>query len=118
MVRSSSRTHLTHRTNYTYCDALDETDDSNELPLQLKNVSDRVNGKLRLLVSSRMQVDVPRAFPHSLDVKIILAESSSGMAEYIRSEVTNRKTRRLHNGREPALEQRLIEFLTLRAEGM
>jgi hypothetical protein len=108
---------LTERTTLIV-DALDETDDSDELLLQLKNVSDRVDGKLRLFVSSRMQVDVPRAFPHSLDVKITPSESSSDMAEYIRSEVTNRKTRRLLNGREPALEQRLIEVLTLRAEGM
>jgi hypothetical protein len=71
-------------------DGLDECDDSDELLLRFKNISDRVNGKLLLLVSSRMHTRVSTYFPSFLEDTICPEESSSDIAEYIRCELQNR----------------------------
>ena len=98
-------------------DALDECEDPDELLLYLKEVEDNNSGKTRLFLSSRMHVGVSKIYESCLSVPTP-GGNEADLGFYVRNEVKNRKTRRLLEGRRPDLETRLIETLSLQAQGM
>jgi hypothetical protein len=107
-------------------DGLDECSDFNRLLRYLNLLFDEVTGTgtLRMVLSSRMQVNPPRNFPSQREVIISPDRNSKYIEEYIHSQIFEREER-YHGGRlldgeyqELELEQQLCKVLTTRAQGM
>ena len=98
-------------------DALDECEDPDELLLSLKEVEQGNPRRIRFFLSSRMHVRVSKIYESCITVST-LGRNDADLAYYIWNEVTNRKTRRLLDGKRPDLEARLIGPLTRQAQGM
>jgi hypothetical protein len=105
-------------------DALDQCCDPLQLLLRLSTLSAGPNGSLRFIFSSRPNVDVPKAFPSpkKLDLDASAGLTEEDMMEFVRSQVIDREElkigTRLLNGKRPDLEERLIEVVAGRAQGM
>jgi hypothetical protein len=107
-----------HKDPVIIIDALDECDDPEELLYQLKGILEQSGNNIRLMISSRMHVEVRETFPMIGTVTVSAEETKSDVTTYIRCEVQERRTRRLLGGKHPELEKRLVEILNTRADGM
>jgi hypothetical protein len=107
-----------HKDPVIIIDALDECDDPEELLYQLKGILEHPGNNIRLMLSSRMHVEVRKTFPMIRAVTVSAEETSSDVATYIQCEVQERRTRRLLDGKHPELEMQLVEILNTRADGM
>lgn len=113
-----------HQRTTIIIDALDECENYSRLLLWLKAASNDSLGALKFFFSSRTNVKLLNDFPSwekvELDSKKELTVED--MKVYIRTQVQDRETmgigRRLLGGEYPELEERLIETLTYRAQGM
>ena len=98
-------------------DALDECEKPYELLRALKRVANSSTGQMKLFVSSRLNVNVASVviLHHKIDIQS--QGTSKDMDIFLHTEVKQRDLRLL-NGRYPDLEDRLIEVLRVRAQGM
>jgi len=105
-------------------DALDECENSTSLLLHLKKLWDSVHGVIKFFFSSRKNVDLPENFLpcEKLDLDSQRSLTEEDMMMYVRSQVEEREKlglgTRLLKGKKPELEERLIETLVRRAQGM
>ncbi|KAI0864845.1 hypothetical protein F4860DRAFT_381533 [Xylaria cubensis] len=100
-------------------DALDECDEPKELLKVLRNLSQAAPGRLSLLVSSRNSVQVQEKFNGLLEVDLAKSMNKADMYTYVVTEIKEReKDERLLRGEYPDLEDKLIELLLRKANGM
>lgn len=107
-------------------DGLDECSNFNKLLRYLNLFFDEVTGTgtLRMVLSSRMQVNPPRNFPSQREVIISADRNAKYIEKYIHSQIFEREEQHhgelLLNGeyQELELEQQLCKILTTRAQGM
>ena len=101
-------------------DALDECQDYSKLLFLLKNAYHNSSGKFKFVFASRLNVNLLSDFPSwaklELDAKKDL--TSEDMEAYIRTQVMNPEGRRLLDGNNSDMEEKLVETLTFRAQGM
>ena len=98
-------------------DALDECSTPLEVLDGLRDVCAQSSSKLKILASSRMNVEVPHYFPDCERLRIEEGQESGDLESYVRGEVLHAK-RRLLDGKRPDLEERLMQILISRAHGM
>ena len=98
-------------------DALDECSQPYPLLRTLKRVVTDSAGRVKLFVSSRMNVDVSSVLVNVTRVDVQIGDTSEDMSKYISKELKE-SDRRLLRGREPELEDRVIAILNSRAQGM
>jgi len=108
-------------------DALDECQDSEALLLNLQEVSKRIRAAskaVKLLFSSRNQVDVDYYFPscETLRLEHIMAARKEDMVRFVHTQVKEREILRLGSrllkGKHPDLEDRVINVLVKHSQGM
>jgi hypothetical protein len=102
-------------------DALDETSDWRDLLNVLRRVYNKVliPNQFQLLVSGRAEVNVEAKFGNAVKVHVSHVRTETEMREYItRSIDTCPKDERPVQGACPELEQRLIDILCKKANGM
>lgn len=105
-------------------DALDECEDHTRLLLNLEMVSRNAPKAIKFFFSSRTNVKLPEDFPtwEKLELDSQKSLTVEDMKTYIQTQVKDRKTLRLGsrllNGKDEGLEDRLVETLTRRAQGM
>ncbi|KAI0551501.1 hypothetical protein F4679DRAFT_582339 [Xylaria curta] len=100
-------------------DALDECDEPKELLKILRNISQMAPGGLSLLVSSRNSVRVQEKFDQLVEVDLAKSMNKADMYTYVVTEIKEReKDERLLRGEHPDLEDKLIEILLRKANGM
>ena len=98
-------------------DALDECSQPYPLLRTLKRIIEDSAGRVKIFVSSRMNVDVSDVLESVSRVNIQVKDTSADVREYIWKELKE-SDRRLLKGREPELEDRMIATLNSRAQGM
>lgn len=98
-------------------DAADESSDPWELLASLQEIYAKSVSKVKVFLSSRMNVEVARFFPDCEKIQIDEGKNSEDIEAYIRGEVEHQK-RRLLDGKYPDLEKRLMQILLARAQGM
>ena len=98
-------------------DALDECSQPYPLLRTLRQIIEGSPGRVRLFVSSRINVDVSNVLINVSRVDIQVQMTSSDLYDYVWKELKKSK-RRLLKGREPELEDRIVETLSSRAQGM
>ena len=98
-------------------DALDECSQPYPLLRALKKVVEGSAGRVRLFMSSRMNVEVSDVFVEVSRVDIQVEDTATDVYKYIWKELKE-SDRRLLKGREPELEDRMIATLNNRAQGM
>lgn len=98
-------------------DALDECSQPYPLLRTLKRVIGSSAGRVKLFVSSRMNVDVADVLVDVSRVEIQVQDTSADVYKYVWKELKE-GDRRLLKGREPELEDRMIATLNSRAQGM
>ena len=98
-------------------DALDECEKPYELLRELKTIAKSNTGQIKLFVSSRLNVNVNSVVILHRKIDIQSQGTSKDMDIFLHTEVKQRD-RRLLKGRYPDLEDRLIEVLRDRAQGM
>lgn len=105
-------------------DALDECEYDRLLHSLMKMVSKSTPKPIKFFFSSRTNVTLPKGFPTWEKLKLDSQKNLTGedMKKYIQTEVKDREmlgfASRLLRGEHPALEDRLVEVLTRRAQGM
>jgi hypothetical protein len=105
-------------------DALDECLNSAQLLRHLRNVSNATNHRIKFFLSSRRNTTIFPDFPEWIKLELDLQQdlTASDMESYIRSQVRDIETldmgSRLLDGKHPEVEDRLIETLIRRAQGM
>jgi hypothetical protein len=106
-------------------DALDECENHDRLLRSLMETASKSAPKaIKFLFSSRTNVTPPKGFPTWEQLELDSQKSLivEDMNRYIQTEVKDRETlafgTRLLGGNHEALEDRLIEILTRRAQGM
>lgn len=105
-------------------DGLDECSNFNKLLRYLNLLFDEVTGTgiLKMVLSSRMQVNPPRNFPSQKEVIITPDRNTKDIEEFIRAQIYDREKHnygeRLLNGHYQELEQHLFKLLTTKAQGM
>lgn len=110
-----------HRRTTVIIDALDECEDHSKLLFLLKKVSDDApSGIFKFFFSSRPNVNLLSNFPswEKLELDAERELTSEDMEAYIRTQVMDTEGRRLLDGKAPELEEKLVETLTYRAQGM
>lgn len=98
-------------------DALDECKKPYELLRALKEVANSSTGQMKLFVSSRLNINVASVMIFHRKIDIQSQGTSKDMEIFLHTEVKQRD-QRLLKGRYPDLENRLIEVLRDRAQGM
>jgi hypothetical protein len=105
-------------------DALDECE-YDRLLLNLMEMASKSTPKaIKFFFSSRTNVRLPKNFPtwEKLELDSQTSLTGEDMKRYIQTEVNDREKlalgSRLLGGKHPALEDRLVEVLTHRAQGM
>lgn len=98
-------------------DALDECSNAPEVLIALRNIHKRSSTRLKIFVSSRMNIDVLHDLSDCEKVQVDEGINSGDIEAFVRSEVVNQQ-RRLLDGKRPDLESRLIRVLVTRAQGM
>ena len=101
-------------------DALDECLVPSEVLYGLGEIRAKATSKVHLLLSSRMDIDVPFYFSDCEKIQMDEEKSSGDIENYVRQEVNSggSQKRRLLDGKRPDLEARLIQILIARAQGM
>lgn len=100
-------------------DALDECDDPERLLKALHNIVESAPGQCQLLVSGRPEVQVQRRFANSIVVDIQEGTTFIDMRNYITKEVKRAdKSERIFGGEREDLEDRLINIMNRKANGM
>jgi ankyrin repeat domain-containing protein 50 len=106
-------------------DALDECEYYDRLLRSLMKMAlKRTPKAIKFFFSSRTNVTLPEGFPTWEKLELDSQKSLTGedMKRYIQTEVKDRETlafgSRLLGGKHPALEDRLVEVLARRAQGM
>ena len=105
-------------------DGLDECSDFNRLLRYLNLLFDEVagTGSLRMVLSSRMQVNPPKNFPSQREITLSPESNAKYVEKYIRSQIFEREERfhgeRLLNGEHQELELQLCKVLSARSQGM
>ena len=97
-------------------DALDECSNFDELLSYLHEIMSACQGKVKLLLSSRMNVSVQEILPQSTRIDVGL-DSKEDIEFFIKTNVT-RNQRRLAQCKALDLEDRLVKTLSDRAQGM
>ena len=110
LIKSCSQTRI-------IIDALDECSQPYSLLRSLQQVVENSAGRVKLFVSSPINVDVPDVLVDVARVNMQVQDTSSDLYAYVWKEVKGSK-RRLLKGREPKLEDKIIETLNSRAQGM
>jgi len=103
--------------NTIIIDALDECTAPSEVLDALQSVCTKSPSSVKVFLSSRMNVEIPFHFPDCERIQIDEGKNSGDIESYIQGEVWGQK-RRLLDARRPDLEERLIQILTTRAQGM
>ena len=98
-------------------DALDECEKPYELLRALKTIASSGTGQTKLFVSSRLNVNIASVLIARSKIDIQSQGTSKDMDIFLLTEVKN-GDRRLLKGNFPHLEDRLIEVLRDRAQGM
>ena len=98
-------------------DALDECEKPYELLRALKTIANSSTGKIKLFVSSRLNVKVCSVLIPRSKIDIQSQDTSKDMDIFLHTEV-KKGDRCLLKGNFPKLEDRLIEVLRDRAQGM
>ena len=98
-------------------DALDECSQPYPLLRALQDILDKTAGRLKLFVSSRVNVDVPSAVTTVSRINLHAEDTFTDVHDYVWKEVKQSK-RRLLKGKEPELEDKVVETLSYRAQGM
>ncbi len=98
-------------------DALDECEKPYELLRALKTIANSSAGQIKLFVSSRLNVNVASVVILHRKIHIQSQDTSNDMDIFLHTEVKERDSRLL-KGRHPEIEDRLIEVLRDRAQGM
>lgn len=98
-------------------DALDECSQPYPLLRSLQRIIEDSAGRVRLFVSSRINVEVSNVLIDVSRVNMQVQDTSSDLYNYVWKELKESKGRLL-KGREPKLEDRIIEMLSSRAQGM
>jgi hypothetical protein len=107
-------------------DGLNECNDFDKLLFHFKQIfdDDSSNGSLKLVLSSRMNVQPSRNFPSQKEIVILPENNADDIRAYIECQVLNREEynhgKRLLDGSEEGklLEDKLCSALTSKAEGM
>lgn len=100
-------------------DALDECDDPDRLLKALHNIIESAPGQCQLLVSGRPEVQVKRRFADITILDVQKYTTSIDMRSYITKEVKRPdKSERIFGGDREDLEDRLIDILNRKANGM
>jgi hypothetical protein len=107
-------------------DGLNECNDFDKLLFHFKQIfdDDSSNGSLKLVLSSRMNVQPSRNFPSQKEIVILPENNADDIRAYIECQVLNREKynhgKRLLDGSEEGklLEDKLCSALTSKAEGM
>lgn len=100
-------------------DALDECDEPDLLLRILQNIAHRAPSQCQLLVSSRPEVQVQRRFVEANIIDVQRHTTSVDMRDYITKEVKHPGgDERLFGGDHDDLEDRLIDVLSRKANGM
>ena len=97
-------------------DALDECSNFDELLSYLHEIMSACQGKVKLLLSSRMNVSVQEILPQSTRIDVGL-DSKEDIEFFIKTNVTQNQ-RRLAQCKALDLEDRLVKTLSDRAQGM
>ena len=98
-------------------DALDECSQPYPLLRALQQILDKAAGRVRLFVSSRVNVDVSSALTTVSRINLHAEDTYADVYDYVWKEVKQSK-RRLLKGKEPELENKVVETLSHRAQGM
>ena len=98
-------------------DALDECEEPYELLRALKTIANSSTGHIKLFVSSRLNINVSSVLIPRSKIDIQSQRISNDMDIFLHTEV-KKGDRRLLKGNFPELEDRLIEVLRDRAQGM
>jgi hypothetical protein len=110
-----------HQRTTIIIDALDECKDYSKLLFLLQRVSNDISsGSFKFFFSSRPNVNLLPDFPswEKLELDAERELTSEDMEAYIRTQVMNTEGRHLLDGKDPELEEKLVETLTYRAQGM
>lgn len=97
-------------------DALDECSDFYELLSHLEDILSSCEGKVKFLLSSRMNVPLKQTFPESIMIDVSLG-SKEDIDFFIKNEMKRNKGR-LAQCKALDLEDQMIEILSNRAQGM
>ena len=98
-------------------DALDECEKPFELLRALKKIAHSSTGQIKLFISGRLNVNPANVLIPRSAIDIQSQSTTTEMAIFLHAEVKE-GDRRLLNGNFPELEDRLIEVLSDRAQGM
>lgn len=97
-------------------DALDECSDFYDLLSYLEELASACQGKVKFLLSSRMNVPVQQAFPESARMEVGL-DSKEDIDFFINTEMKRNK-RRLAQCNALDLQDQMTDTLSQRAQGM
>ncbi len=103
--------------NTVIIDALDECTAPSEVLDALQDLCAKSTSSVKIFLSSRMNVEIPFHFPDCERIQIDEGRNSGDIESYVQGEVWGQK-RRLLDARRPDLEERLVQILTTRAQGM
>ncbi|KAL9107086.1 MAG: hypothetical protein Q9227_007952 [Pyrenula ochraceoflavens] len=100
-------------------DALDECKGAHTLLKTLKDILPTSKGRIKMLLTSRPDVEVRTYFPQCMKINLNHAMTESDMDRYVYHEVLGREDdKRLLGGTRPNLETELIHTLLNQANGM